>query len=116
MESVKSGMKLGMTGAGDNSLRAMLAEFYNRKMLSTIILVWINALVYLALAVWSAMGFFQAETVKAQIMYAAIFVCAVQLIALIKVFAWQMIHRNMLMREIKRLESRLDEVRTGKVE
>jgi len=40
-------------------------------------------------------------------MYAAGFVCFVHGISLIKIFAWQIIHRNGLRREIKRLEIRI---------
>ena len=45
--------------------------------------------------------------VKEQIMFAVLFLCGVQMIALIKIFAWQMIHRNGIKREIKRLEIRI---------
>jgi hypothetical protein len=43
-------------------------------------------------------------------MYAGLFICFVQLLGLMKIFAWQMIHRNRITREIKRLEIRVAEL------
>ncbi len=51
-----------------------------------------------------AVKFFAADQTKSQIMYAAIFIVACQFAGRMKVFAWQMIHRNNIKREIKRLE------------
>jgi hypothetical protein len=60
--------------------------------------------------IFSGIKFFAVEQTKSQIMYAAIFVCGCQFIALMKIFAWQLIHRNGLKREIKRLELRIAEL------
>lgn len=46
----------------------------------------------------------------AQIMYAAIFTCCFQDIGLMKIFAWEMIHRPSITREIKWLELRIAEL------
>jgi ABC-type maltose transport system permease subunit len=90
--------------AREDSLGTMLKDFYNTQMLSVIVIVWAWAIVIIAAAVYSAVQFFQTEQTKSQIMYAAIFVCCVQFIALTKIFAWQMIHRNSIKRQIRRLE------------
>ena len=42
-----------------------------------------------------------------KIIRAALFICAVQLIGLMNIFAWQMIHRNRVICGIKRIEARL---------
>ncbi len=94
----------------EDMLWSMIKQFYNRKMLSVIILGWVYFIIVLALAVLSGIRFFESEQTKDQIMYAAIFVCCVQLVSLIKVFAWQMIHRNGIKQEIKRLELRIAEL------
>lgn len=117
MESVERQdmLKVGNT-AGDSrdySLCAMFSQFYNRKMLPIVMVVWINALIFITGAVWSGIQFFQAGETRAQILYAAIFICCVQMIALMKVFAWQFIHRNVLIREIRMLESRLEVMGEG---
>ena len=91
----------------EDTLCSMAHDFYNRKMLSIIIVTWVYFLVFLALAVFSGIKFFKAEQTRYQIMHAAIFVCCTQFFTLIKIFAWQMIHRNSLKRAIKRLELRI---------
>ncbi len=94
----------------EDSLCSMLSDFYSRKMLSTAILVWFWGIIFVAGAVYSAVKFFDAEQTRDQIMYAAVFVCLVQFLGLMKVFAWQMIARNSVKREVKRLELRIAEL------
>lgn len=96
----------------EDSLCSMLSDFYSRKMLSTVILVWFWGIVFCAGAGICAHMFFRADQTKDQIMYAAIFVCLVQFVGLMKVFAWQMIARNSIKREVKRLELRIAELST----
>ncbi len=94
----------------EDSLCSMLSDFYSRKMLSTAILVWVWGIAFMAGAVYSAVRFFDADQTKDQIMYAALFICLVQFVGLMKVFAWQMIARNSIKREVKRLELRIAEL------
>ena len=94
----------------EDTLRSMLHDFYNRKMLPIIVLLWVDFLIFLALAVFSAVKFFETDRTKCQIMYAVIFLCCVQVFVLIKIFAWQMIHRNSIKREIKRLRADITEL------
>ena len=94
----------------ENTLRSILREFYNRKMISVIILVWVYGLVFIALAVFSGIKFFKADMIKDQIMYAVIFLCCIQFVALIKIFSWQMIHRNSIKREIAKLKNQISEL------
>jgi len=90
-----------------DGLRGMIGDFYSRKMLPIVILVWSFAITCMAGAVVSAVMFFAAEDVKHQIMWAVIFLTCIQWVGLMKIFAWQMIHRNSIKREIKRLELRI---------
>ena len=79
-------------------------------MLSIVIFLWTYALVIIALAIFSGIKFFYVEQVKSQIMYAVIFICCIQFIALLKIFAWQMIHRNSIKREIAKLKNQITEL------
>lgn len=97
-------------GAKENTLRTMLGDFYNRKMLATAIFIWVWGIATVAGATYCAVRFFDAEQTRPQILYAALFVCCIQFLSLTKIFAWQMIHRNGIMREIKRLELRIAEL------
>jgi len=94
----------------EDSLCSMLSDFYSRKMLSTAILVWFWGIVFCAGAGVCAYKFFGAEQTRDQIMYAAVFVCLLHFLGLMKVFAWQMIARNSVKREVKRLELRIAEL------
>ena len=101
--------------ARENTFRSMLGDFYNRKMLFTATFVWVWGLAVVAGATYCAIEFLNTEQTRAQVMYAALFVCCVQFLALTKIFAWQLIHRNGILREIKRLELRVVEL-TQKIE
>lgn len=92
------------------TLNSMLKEFYNKKMRSIVILVWSLALLFVLGAVVCAVQFTKAEQVKTMIMYATLFIVCAHWLDLMKIFAWQMIHRNSIKREIKRLELRIAEL------
>ena len=62
------------------------------------------------MAIISGILFLITDKTKYQIMYAAFFVCLVLIAYLIKVFAWVMVSRNSIKREIKRLELRIAEL------
>jgi uncharacterized membrane protein YbjE (DUF340 family) len=94
----------------EDSIRSMVGDFYSRRMLSIAVLVWVWAILFAVGAGYSAVKFFAADQTKDQIMYAALFVCLVQFVGLMKVFAWQMLARNSVKREIKRLELRVAEL------
>jgi len=96
--------------ARESSIWEMVSDFYSRKMLSVVIVVWLNALIAIGLGIFSAVAFFRSETVGDQIMYAALFVCAGQWLAVAKIFAWQAVHKNSIKREVKRLEIRIGEL------
>jgi NhaP-type Na+/H+ or K+/H+ antiporter len=65
---------------------------------------------FLALAILSGILFLISETTKYQIMYAAFFICLLLIAYLIKIFAWVWGSRNIISREIKRLELRIAEL------
>ena len=94
----------------EDTVRSMVWDFYNKKNRLTIIWVWGNSLVFLTLTVLSAILFFKTGQIKYQIMYAAIFICSIQVIILAKIVYWQTMHRNRITREVKRLELRIAEL------
>jgi hypothetical protein len=94
----------------EEGLRSMLRDFYSRKMLSSVILVWGVGILFVGLAVYSAIHFFKTDQIQWQIMYAALFLVGVHECDVLKLFAWQMVHRNSIKREIKRLELRVAEL------
>jgi len=109
-EQVKKIIEGTYDDSKEDTLRSMLRDFYNKKMTSIIIVVWIYFLIFLALAIFSGIKFFKTDVAQFQIMYAAIFVCCIQVFVLIKIVAWLMITKNNIKREIKRLELRIAEL------
>lgn len=93
--------------AREDTIRSMLSEFYSRKMAATSAFIWVIAMLFLAGAVYSAISFFRAAATRDQILYATVFLSCFYGMGLMKIFAWQMLHRNSIKREIKRLELRL---------
>ncbi len=94
----------------EGSIHSMVSEFYSRRMGWTAVFVWVVALVLLIGAVFSAVRFFGAEEAKSQILYATLFLTFFYWLGLIKIFAWQMVHRNSIAREIKRLALHIAEL------
>ena len=93
--------------AKEYSLLGMVGDFYTRKMLSMVILIWSMGILFIAGAIYSGVRFFKTDDTRYQIMYAVIFITLIQWVGWLKVFAWQIIHRNSIKRNIKRLELRI---------
>ena len=94
----------------EDSVLSIAKDFYGKNLRSTAVLVWTGGIVFFALAAYSAVRFFGADDTKNQIMYAALFLGGVHGIGFMKVFAWDMVHRYSIKREIKRLELRIAEL------
>ena len=71
---------------------------------------WLNVLAILytfaftALAVWSAVSFFDAETTRSQLAWGFGFTFCVLAVGNLKMWLWMQMDRNAVVREIKRLE------------
>ncbi|HUT30695.1 MAG TPA: DUF6768 family protein [Sedimentisphaerales bacterium] len=94
----------------EGSVLWMAKEFYSKKMASFAIMVWAFAIICLCGAIYTSIRFFGTEHTRWQVMYAALFICFVHGIGLMKIFSWQMISDNSIKREIKRLELRIAEL------
>ncbi len=89
---------------------SMLGDFYNRKTLTVAIFSWVWGIVFIIGAIYSGVKFFETENTKYQIMYASFFITFMIFLSIIKVFAWELMSRNNIKREIKRLELRIAEL------
>ena len=80
------------------------------------ILMLIVQLALFALAIASVVWFFEAESTRMQVFHAASFLWLMSAMGMIKAWFWMQIHRNRVVREIKRLElqvARLADARAG---
>jgi len=93
------------------AIGTMWKDFYNRKMLSVIILTWFWFIVVLAAGIFSGIKFYHAVDTKEMILYAMILIICVQMVVLLKMFAYGIIHRNAINRRIDKLEQRLTSVK-----
>ncbi len=94
----------------EDTVLSLARDFYSRKLMSIAIMVWVWAILFFAGAAYSAAQFLKSDDTKSQIMYAAIFVPSTLGIGFMKVFAWEMVNRHSIKREIKRLELRIAEL------
>lgn len=85
-------------------LFAQAADLFRGPMKVWNILVWLMSLVFFFLAVGCAWRFFQVETTRLQIMYAASFLLLSQVLAMLKMWAWLQLNRNQVIRRIEQLE------------
>ena len=87
-----------------DSIASLLADSLRgqNRFLSTLMIV--VQLAMLALAIASIVRFFDADTTRWQIFYAAAFLWLMSAMGMIKAWFWMQIHRNRVLREIKRLE------------
>jgi len=94
----------------EDTLLSMVGELYSARMLPSLLVHGAYSLVFIVPAVYCAIQFFHTQQVQFQLMYAAIFICCIQVIFLRKVIYWQMLHKNSISREVKRLEVRIVEL------
>jgi hypothetical protein len=94
----------------EDTLLSMVGQLYSKKMFSSFIVHGAYSLPFLAGAIFCGIKFFNTQQVRYQIMFAAIFICCVQFVTLRKNIYWQMLHKNSISREIKRLEIRIAEL------
>ena len=85
-------------------------DFFKNTQSWAIILIFVHFFGFLVLAIISGILFIVSETTKYQIMYAALFICFLHIAYLIKIFGWVWGCRNIISREIKRLELRIVEL------
>lgn len=83
---------------------SFFSDFYTRNNRVVIIWVWCTAFFFLALLVVSVILFFQTNNTQYHILYAAIFICSVQVLILTKIVYYLAVIRNRTLRDIKRLE------------
>ena len=86
------------------SLFEMAMELFRGRNRWLIVLTMFWTLVFIALSVFTAIKFFQAETTRDLLMWAVAFVISVMAVSMMKIWSWMEINRNFVTREIKRVE------------
>ena len=94
----------------EDTLLTMVGQLYSKRMLPSFLVHFVYSLPFIAVAVYCGIKFFDTQQVQFQLMYAAIFICCVHVIFLRKVIYWQVLQKNSITREVKRLEVRIVEL------
>ncbi len=94
----------------EDTLLSMTGQLYSKQMLPSMLVHGIYSIPFIAGAVYCGIKFFRTDQSQYQLMYAVIFICCIQFAIFSKVKYWQMLHKNNISREIKRLELRIAEL------
>lgn len=94
----------------EDTLLSMVGQLYSKKMLPSFFVHGVYSVPFIVGAIYCGIQFFKTDQFQFHIMYAAIFVCCIQFVIFSKVKYWQMLHKNNVSREIKRLELRIAEL------
>lgn len=90
-------------------IELLLGAFRGQSILMNIMFM-VPGLVFTVLAVLSIFWFFDAQTVRDQIMFATIFMTCNAIVMTMKIWFWMVMNRNATTREIKRLEIQVAEL------
>jgi hypothetical protein len=94
----------------EETLRGMLLSTFRGRTWWMSLVAWIYILLFTGLAVFAAVRFFQVEGDRQMLLYATVFVAAIIIAAITKIWYWMLINRNAVQREVKRLEIRIAEL------
>jgi uncharacterized membrane protein YciS (DUF1049 family) len=96
----------------DATLRQLIGDMFKGKLRWTTFMVWIYIIAFTIVWVLCAVMFFATDpaNTKALIAWASGFLTAGLFIGMLKMWFWMAMNRNMLAREVKRLELRIAEL------
>jgi len=109
-EQIKKIIEDSYDTSREEGILSMARDFYSRQMRSTAIMVWFWGIAFFALAAHGTIQFFGTDQTRTQILGAALFIVGCLGIGMMKIFAWEMIHRHSIKRDLKRLELRVVEL------
>ena len=92
----------------DDTIRDMLSLAFHGRTRWMGAICYLYILLFTAVAVVSAVLFFRADTTRDWILWAAVFLAALILVAVTKMWFWMLINRNSIKRDLRRLAERID--------
>lgn len=103
-------------GPGEQTLRSMIAESFRGRQRWMAIISWVYVLVFTAVGVYSLVLFLKLAPdapIKTMLLCIAIFLLMMIAAVTTKLWYWTLLNRNSVLREIRRLERRIDELGGG---
>ena len=95
----------------EETMRGMIMDSFHTRLRWVVIVVWIYIVGFGALAVFAGLQFFRVAETRWMIMYATMFITAILVASVCKLWYWQFMHRNRMLREIKRLRLDITELK-----
>lgn len=89
---------------GEPSMFTLVMDTFRGRHKWLVMMTVFWSLVFLVLAIVSAVKFFNAEDSRNLMLWAVAFLCCMSCVSMMKVWFWMELNKNALMREIKRLE------------
>lgn len=86
------------------TLREQIYESFRGRTRWMTIMVWIESLIFFAMAIYAAVRFFEVESTRDLILYATLFLICMGIQIAMKIWYWMLLNKNAVTREIKRLE------------
>ena len=93
-----------------DSVREVFSEVYCSKMKPFTVMAWVYFLIFLALAVFSALKFFAVEDIKEAMMYAVLFLVSILLIISVKIIVLGVAHRFRLSDQVSHVEKSIEDL------
>lgn len=92
----------------DESVREEVAHSFEGRQRWMIQLVWVYLFVWLSVAVWAAVRFFDTPEMLSRdsILYATVFLVAFTTVVQLKIWYWNRLDRNAILRAIDRLQTK----------
>ncbi|MBE0537163.1 MAG: hypothetical protein IH624_15990 [Phycisphaerae bacterium] len=94
----------------EETVRGMIMDSFRTRLRWLVVVLWIYIWGFLAVAIFSAWRFFQVEETRAMILYATVFITAMMFVSVCKLWYWQFMGRNLLLRDVKRLSLQIAEL------
>lgn len=97
--------------AKPESIWALMGNTFTGPLAWLTVMLFIYALAFSALWIFSVVKFFGSEAAGDQILWATVFLAAFMVIISLKLFFWMMMFRGSAMRRLDRIEKRLSELK-----
>lgn len=88
----------------EQSMVEMIGDSFRGRRRGLVVLTFVSLFAFIGLMVFTIVRFFDAETTRTQIAWAAGFIYTLVVISGIKTWYWNELNKNTLIREVKRLE------------
>lgn len=112
MKDEFSDRDLDFDPAREPGLFAQAMSLFRGRMRGWMIFMMVVQVAIIAGAIWAAVEFFHAEDTRSQILCATIFTVVMLFHAAMKLWGFMQMNRNVILREIKRLELQLARMRS----